>query len=430
MADEPQRHGALYCGPDLVNAAERSSIRRSVLDRRTGLLNGLGIVADAIRYRRKEKSDRPFEVVTASGPIRGTTTTASVAYAGNGVNRDWCLGTTLSESTSGNTLKFSSANEVLDTLQKLKERVDIVFVEGVGEEIEAATESNFVRMPAWIKQRVRLADDWPSQIRSLKRGTRQEISRLLRKYGYECRLSSSEFDMRRFYDEQYQPYISSSYGDSAVIVDQDRFIRECRRGVLIQLVSREAFVATALLRPLGRSIAIVWTGMVGGPVENRAPGATDALDYFSLLYSHLMGCRWLDFGPSRPDLCDGTLRYKSKWGAELYKGLFAQPSIAWTCNNDSQASREFLTRHAFVSNDNGSLSGLVFLETDGANGQRASIERLISPGIANYRVIALSPTLGSAKSDIESIHKKISAHEANSVSEAMRIASGVSLPQE
>jgi len=426
MADEPQRQSALYCGPDLINAAERSSIRRSVLDRRTGLLNGLGVVADAIRYRRKEKSDRPFEVATASGPIRGTTTTASVAYAGNGVNRDWCLGTALSERTSANTLQFSSANEVLDTLQQIKERVDIVFVEGLGEEIEVATESNFVRMPAWIKQRVRLANDWQSQIRSLKRGTRQEISRLLRKYGYECRLSSNERDMRRFYDEQYQPYISASYGDAAIIVDQDRFIGECRRGVLIQLVSKEAIVATALLRPIGRSMAIVWTGMDRGPGENRAPGATDVLDYFSLLYSHLMGCRWLDFGPSRPDLYDGTLRYKSKWGAEIYRGLFAQPSIAWTCNNDSQASRDFLTRHVFVSNDNRTLSGLAFLETDSAKEQRSTIERLISPGIDDYRVVALSPMLASAKADIESIHKKITVSEANSVSDAMQIASRVS----
>lgn len=232
--------------------------------------------------------------------------------------------------------------------------------------------------------------------------------------------------MCRFYDEQYRPYISSLYGETAIIVDRDRFIRECRRGVLIQLAYQEEIVATALLRPIGRSMAVVWTGMVPSSSDSRVPGATDALDYFSLLYAHLMGCRWLDFGPSRPDLRDGTLQYKRKWGAEIHTGLFAQPSISWTCNDGAHAAREFLKRHAFIANDSGTLRGLIFLDDDDAETQRSLIERLVSPGIEDYRVIALSPLRESARSDLEHFQKNTSVAEANSIGDAVRIAAGVS----
>jgi hypothetical protein len=138
-----------------------------------------------------------------------------------------------------------------------------------------------------------------------------------------------------------------------------------------------------------------------------------------------MGCRWLDFGPSRPDLCDGTLRYKRKWGAEIHAGMFAQPSISWTCRGESPGVREFLKRHAFISNDNGTLRGLAFLDDDDAKKQRSQIERLVSPGIDDYRVIALSPLHGSTRSDLEQIQENVTIFEARTICDAMQFAAKI-----
>ena len=183
MADESQRRRALYSGPDLINAAERSSIDRSMRDRYTGWANGLGILTDAVRYRRQQNINPQFELVIATGPVKGTSIAASVAYAGNGANRDWCIGTTISERNDIKTEQYSSAEETIDALRKTIEDVDIVIVDDLDDNLVADLPTDFVRTPAWIKQRVSLADNWPSQIRSLKREMRQEVSRILRKYG-------------------------------------------------------------------------------------------------------------------------------------------------------------------------------------------------------------------------------------------------------
>ena len=282
MADGPHLGGSLYGGPDLINAAERSNIDRSMRDRYAGLVNGLGILADTVRYRQQQSDDSQFELLIATGLIKGTLSAASVAYAGNGANREWCIGTTISERNDIKTTEYSSAAETIEALSKTIEDVDIVFVDGLDDNLVADLPTDFGRSPAWIKQRVRLAGDWPSQMRALKRSTRQEVSRILRKFGYECRLTREAADVSRFYDQQYRPHVSSLFGKSAIIVDRDRFVRECRRGILLQLIHHEKVVACALLRPIGRTMAIVWTGMSLGADTKRIPGATDVLDYFSL----------------------------------------------------------------------------------------------------------------------------------------------------
>ncbi|MCP5092368.1 MAG: hypothetical protein GY949_15750 [Gammaproteobacteria bacterium] len=430
MADGSPQYGSLYCGSDLTNAAERSHLDRSIRDRYVGSANVLGILADSIRHRRQQDEDRQFELVTATGRIRGTSMAASVAYAGNGVNRGWCIDSTISAHNDRNTERYATTEDTVDALREKMATADILFVENLGDNVSADLQTDFVRVPAWIKQRVRVADDWPTQIRSLRRGTRQEVSRVLRKYGYECRLTNETTDIERFYDDYYRPFIRSSYGESAIIVDRDLFIRECRRGILLQLIDRAAVVASALLRPVGRTMAIVWTGMNPAADARRIPGATDALDYFSLLYAHLKGCRWLDFGPSRADLRDGTLRYKSKWGAEINTGHFKQPSIFWTCGRHGDAVRGYLRQHVFISSERQALTALCFLDdVDLTESLPSRVAKLVTPGISAYLVVSLSPIPEPHKADLKHVHPNLRVIETKSIAEAMRIATGVKAPR-
>jgi hypothetical protein len=426
MAAGSQRYAELYCGPDLINAAKQSNMNRSMSDRFAGLLNGLRILADSVRYRRQPDGDSQFEIVVATGMIQGTSTPASIAYAGKGANLGWCFDTTISGRNDIKTARYSSADKTIDALRNVIDEVDIVYVDSLGEDLIRKMPIEFVRIPAWIKQRVPVADNWASQMRSLKRGTRQEISRVLRKYGYECRLTCEAADIFRFYDQQYRPYIHALYGEAAIVVDRNRFVRECRRGMLLQLIQHDEVVATALLRPIGLTMAIVWIGMETGADAERVPGATDALDYFSLLYAHLKGFQWLDFGPSRPDLCDGALRYKGKWGSEITAGHFTQPSIYWTCSGRNAAVQQFLQRHAFVSIQDRELKALFFLdENAGTEAQLSKLEKLVTPGISEYRVVSLSTISKALRADLKRIHLNTIPIEAVSVADAMRVASQV-----
>jgi hypothetical protein len=114
------------------------------------------------------------------------------------------------------------------------------------------------------------------------------------------------------------------------------------------------------------------------------------MDYFSLLYAHLRRCSWLDFGPSRPDLFDGALRYKAKWGAEVHPGLAPQAEIRCACRGTRAA--DFLERHAFLVRANGGLRGLFFC---GAGTEpaalRATLSAAMTKGVRDYRVTTLAP---------------------------------------
>jgi hypothetical protein len=261
--------------------------------------------------------------------------------------------------------------------------------------------------------------DWREQVDGMHRGTRQETARILRRQRYRCRLTSDARDFARFYDELYSPYIARRFGAAALIVERERFIDECRRGIVMQLLQGDSVIAAALLRRTGNSMAVVWTGhdlAIGGAGQ----GATDALDYFSLLYAHLKGCRWLDFGPSRPDLLDGALRYKAKWGAAIHAGLVPQSSIFWTCQGGHDTVAQFLRRHVFLVRNGSGLTAAIF--TDGAGDAPDLGEKLAlipHPGVRDYRVVTLSPPDDRLRNAVTAIDANVTLVEASSCSGAI-----------
>lgn len=416
---------ALYAGADLINAADRSTIDRSLKDRYRGLGNGLATMGDRLRSPGQRIGPNDYEVTTATGPVPGTDKTVSLLYAGTGENRNWCISTAISTPTSLKTTRHTSTGETLKEVARKFASADIVYIDGLAENSVATLNQDFARIPAWIKQRVAVSDCWKSQIQSLKRRTRQEVSRILRRHGYQVRLTCEINDISDFYDRQYLPYIAQRYGETAVIVDRQKFFRECRRGTLLQLVGPSSVVATALLRPIGSTMAIVWTGMSADSDGNVATGATDALDYFSLLYAHLKGSKWLDFGPSRADLFDGILRYKRKWGSMVTPGFARQSTIFWTCNSHSEAVREFMAKHAFITIERGELAALIFppkIKDD--RWIQNELERYKTPGVSEYRIVSLSPTDTHSRPALESQDATIRIIHAASAADALKTLSG------
>jgi hypothetical protein len=118
-------------------------------------------------------------------------------------------------------------------------------------------------------------------------------------------------------------------------------------------------------------------------------------------------------------------------GSKITAGYFSQPPIYWTCNGRNVAAHEYLQRHAFVSNKNRELRALFFLdEDDNAETLLSKLEKLVTPGISEYRVVSLSPISKPLQTDLKHIHPKIIAIEAKSIADAMRIASQVTMTRQ
>lgn len=417
MPVTPDNSEHLYASDDLANAAIRSQVGHSVRDTFHGVCNGAKILRSLVEHRLAGRTQDQIELFAATGNVYGVDTAVTAAYAGTGANRAWCFTSIFDQYSESRVGNVSSLDEVSPQFINLAAGANFVVGDGVDIRSVAPPGSNFLIVPSWIKQRLSIHTEWHSQIRGLRRGTRQEVSRTLRKFQYECRLTTQNCDFEDFYDNLYKPYATLRFSDGAILVDRDRFLAECRRGIVLQLISQDIVVGASLLRRVGNIMAIVWSAL--DPNINGR-GASDVLDYFSLLYSSLKRCRWLDFGPSRPNLLDGVTRYKSKWGTEITAGFSRQPDISIACTGRHDAESRFLRRHAFIVQHSGQLIAVALF--DGDSDMRAicsKVSGMIVAGIDQYRIVTVAGISGFVRSQIESIDPRVEVVEVASVGEAV-----------
>lgn len=380
----------LYSGPDLENAA-RLSARSGYGARLSGMTNAAGLLfGRAAGYLRKA-DDAPIKAVTSQVRVPGTAESLEAAYVGRGSNQAWLMSGLFELEHEDSTVLTDSPGSLAEQVARITADADILFIEDVPKSRLAQCQINFIAMPAWLKQRVPVLQDWQQQLNSMRRSTRREVARLLRKYRFSCRITRDENDFSGFYNDLYRPYIRSRHGDAAEIVTKELFLKECRKGVVLQLVDGNDVVGASLARPTGAAMAIVWTGMQSGPDDKPLPGASEILDYFCLLHSHTQGSRWLDLGPSRPDLTDGTLRYKARWNAQLHEGFIRPSEIHWAMLKPKPSFARLLTEHAFVTRTGQGLVGTLVTNTTACRQEQlqALIDRYAVPGLAHYQINAL-----------------------------------------
>jgi len=219
-------------------------------------------------------------------------------------------------------------------------------------------------VPRWVKQRVFIKPGWENVERGLRRKTRKEVRRLIRKHTYQARIVYGRNAAAMFYDRIYRPFVVKRYGAAALVVRRQQFLRECRYGQILELLHDDEVVAASLIRQTGNQLSIVWTGIKTDLDDKGHAGASDVLDYFSLRYAHQSGCDYLDLGPSRPRLNDGLLRYKKKWGGVLYTGKVPQGLFIVVPHNFTVAVQGMLAAAKFIMLERGRLVGKVLIPED------------------------------------------------------------------
>lgn len=327
-------------------------------------------------------------MVSAAMRTFGHNSPLNVLYLGTGTNRHWCLEIIANTDVPTTDLRFATEDALRKAAEPSLADANVIFLDGLPGGFLDEKGLTFLTMPAWLKQRLQIDGSWASQIRSMRRGTRREVARTLRSGNFHGQITSSASDVDTFYSKLYEPYVRHRHGTSAVVVEPARFARECRRGVILQALYKGDVVGASLLRRTGNSLAIVWTGIRPDAQDAGIRGISDVLDYFSLLYGHLNRCRWLDFGPSRPDAFDGTLRYKKKWQGEVTKGLVPQAPIRLACSGRDEGEIDFLAEHAFIARCGGQLAvtGVAPQPSDTVQ-LRSLANRLSTPGISRYALV-------------------------------------------
>ena len=216
-------------------------------------------------------------------------------------------------------------------------------------------------VPNWIKQKVELPPSWASYLSLMRRKTRREALRMIRKFNLTaCVVPGKEY-AEDFYHDLYVPYITSRHGDASIIIDKDQFVRNASACDIVKLIYQGNVVGAAQLTISDSTMAIGWTGIDDSNTGNDMRGAADALDLFCMKYAFDMGCRTVDMGHSRANLADGILRYKSKWAAKLSCGLVPQRTMSFYLNRVSLRSRKVFTEQVFMTQSKRRLEGHMLL---------------------------------------------------------------------
>lgn len=204
-----------------------------------------------------------------------------------------------------------------------------------------------LRIPAWVRQEIRLE---PGQELPLDRDTEKEIARHTRRHRYEIDVTQDGSAFLLFFHKYYRPYIASRFGPQAVVVSERQFLQRSRSQVLARIHSHGEWVAGMLLDCEKRHLRFGWFGAATNPPP---AGASEALDAFCIRYGQERGCNRIILGNSRPNLNDGIVRYKAKFGADIVPTRFPQTMLGIRINDWTDDVVHCLTAQPLVTNVSG-----------------------------------------------------------------------------
>ncbi len=282
------------------------------------------------------------------GRLRGATVPVALIFAGAPATADFIADSLFTVETRAPVGRLSSPLQLRSTaIGGLCQDADLLAIE-----LPALWQTCFpaatqLRMPAWVSQEIRSSSELPIV---LPAELLKEVRRHTRREGYELDFSTEVGNIRRFYDKLYRPYVTGRFRSGAVLVDEDRFLAVSRGMTLATLRIDREWVAAMLFQQRGDTLHLGWFGSVSVPPR---AGASEVLDANVIGRAVAQGARRVVMGPSRPSLADGVLRYKNRFGANVWPTRFPQRVIGLSVLRRSPALVAALNAAQFVTFDRG-----------------------------------------------------------------------------
>ncbi len=213
--------------------------------------------------------------------------------------------------------------------------------------------------------------------------------RRVRNHRLSATVSHDGRELRDFVQNAYVPHIRERFGDLARPHSQLTIARAFKSGGLLWVERRGVRHAGMVFSTSGNTISSRIAAPVSDPelVENLH--AVSATKKFLIDYAIEHGYKYLDLGRSRPQLMDGVLRHKKRWGARLSDSPKELDEFHLSWRELTPAIAKWLCTTPLVVRDNGDLAGLTALaEDETSDACLDRLRRLWSPGLA--RIIVLN----------------------------------------
>ena len=203
-------------------------------------------------------------------------------------------------------------------------------------------------LPVWANMKINI--DLPlSEIIQNRKSVFTNITRRIRKHNLTYEVFNDNENFENFINKFYLPYVTSRYGEEALIEDLYTTWKAASSPFLMAIKEDGVIVAESFYKKSGDTLDFVRLGLLDGNKEYLSHGVIGALYYFRILEGQKMGCRYINPGATRPFLTDGLTINKVGLGAEFITDYSPWNEYLWLgVNHGSSVTQEFLHNHPFM----------------------------------------------------------------------------------
>ena len=274
----------------------------------------------------------------------------------------------------------------------------------------------FIRIPDFVRQTIELPNNRADLHKKIKtRESQKDLNKVKRKE-FTREITKNKKIFKFFYDEFYLPFITSRHGDYAYILPYETLVPTIEEGELLMVKQGGQYVSGVLCRKQGSIYETILSGVYRGDWDLVQNGALAAEYFFSMERAIDLGCKIIDFGPTRGFLNDGILHFKKKWNAQTSIDHKSAREIGLHICKFNKGTCEFLEKNPFLSVAGGHLRGTIILgeSTNLADKELQSyIKCRRFKGVGSMIIVLLSESWISRKAMLQEI--------SNTLTEDVRI---------
>lgn len=215
-------------------------------------------------------------------------------------------------------------------------------------------DDDWLPVPDWVGTRLLAPFDLPAIAR--RNHSLADDFRKLRRSSWTAEVSRQAGDLAAFHLDYYLPLLLRRHREDAMVTSVRRMRRPFRRGGILWIVRGGERIAGMLFDLRHRVIDAVALGVRQGDQALVREGAIAACYAHLVEHAQATGCQVLDLRGSRPSPLDGVMRYKRKWGAEVYDRVDVVSTTLVHWGRLTPAVESLLQRLPLIFRDDGGLS--------------------------------------------------------------------------
>lgn len=251
--------------------------------------------------------------------------------------------------------------KIIRRLKKYEKKADMVFIDMELLFVLGLRRSSYLAIPQWVTLKLRIADSWKDVLSSFPKPLTKKIKRIL-KHEYSYCTGNTKNMFEYFYHKMYVPYTKKRFGDAAVIYDENKLKNILNKSDILFLFRNNRLVLGSLITYHHDSAFSICCVGADYLQPDMFKGASEAIDYFSILCAFEKGCQAYDFMGSRPLLADGAFRYKRKWGTIVDKFYRIEANIFFKPVLMTAGVKAFIARNPFITESPNGLRGRILLD--------------------------------------------------------------------